>query len=48
MSSKLKAEGSKQKSDPQINADYFFRLPSNPPMARIFRGSRLKAQSRQK
>ena len=38
ISSKLKAEGSKQKSDPQItqiNADYFFRLLAYPQITRI-------------
>jgi hypothetical protein len=45
MSSKLKAEGSRQKSDPQINADYFFRLLAYPQITRIDADFyRLKAQ----
>jgi hypothetical protein len=46
ISSKLKAEGSKQKSDPQItqiNADYFFKLLAYPRIARVFIGSKQKA-----
>jgi hypothetical protein len=33
----------------QINADYFFKLLADPQMARVFRGSKLKAEgSKQK